>query len=149
MYEYYLHLRRLKLIRVINKQKKYSLVECARCDAELYKSKIGHQLDWGNLKTYTEKMQWEKMFDDNPLKIQLADKYLVRAWIEEKIGAEYLIPLLGVWESFDEIDFNSLPRQFVLKTNNGSGTNIIVRDKKSLNLKQVRRKIQVCYFKQE
>lgn len=97
--------------------------------AKLYKKKTKKTLDWNNLRTYNEKMQWAKLYENNKQKSTLADKYLVRNWVEEKIGKEYLIPLLGVWDTFDEIDFEKLPDRFVLKTNHGSGTNIIVKDK--------------------
>ncbi len=74
-------------------------------------------------------MQWSKFYDTTPIKTTLSDKYLVREWVAEKIGAEYLIPLLGVWDRFSEIDFDALPDRFVLKTNHGSGSVIIVKDK--------------------
>ena len=102
--------------------------------AKYYKKATGENLDWNHLNTYTEKMQWSKLYDKNPLKTTLSDKYAVRDWIEGKIGSEYLIPLLGVWNNFDEIDFSKLPTQFVLKTNHASGTNIIVHDKEKLDL---------------
>ena len=94
-----------------------------------FKSATGKPLNLENPKTFGEKINWMKLYDSTPLKTQLADKYLVRNYVSEKIGEEYLIPLLGVWSSFDEIDFEKLPNQFVLKANHGSGWNIIVRDK--------------------
>lgn len=102
----------------------------------------GRKFDIYNPQTFNEKIQWIKVFDSTPLKTRLADKYLVRDWITEKIGAEYLVPLLGVWDSFDDIDFNSLPNQFVLKCNHGSGWNIIVKDKSKLDLKEARCKLE-------
>lgn len=104
-----------------------------------YEKSIGHVINWENPKRYTEKMQVEKLYNDNPLKGILADKYAVRAWVEEKIGAEYLIPILGVWDSFDDIDFNCLPSQFVLKTNHGSGSVAVIKDKDNLNIKSLKR----------
>lgn len=101
----------------------------------------GKPLNLNNPKTFTEKLQWLKIFDATPLKSRLTDKYLVRNWIKEKIGGEYLIPLLGVWNDFDEINFDDLPDRFVLKCNHGSGMNIIVRDKKSFDKQQAREKI--------
>ncbi len=101
--------------------------------AKMYKDKIGRTLDWGNLQTYTEKMQWEKLFDKNPMKVMLSDKYLVRDWVANKIGEDYLIPLLGKWENSESIDFDELPNQFVLKTNCGSGDVIIIKDKEKLS----------------
>jgi hypothetical protein len=67
------------------------------------------------------------------LKSRLTDKYAVREFIKEKIGEKYLIPNLGVWNKFDDIDFDKLPNQFVLKGNHGCGCNIIVKDKKTFD----------------
>lgn len=129
LFELYKHCRRKKTIRHIEKIKKLSIDELENIVSKRYLEKIGHPLDWGSLNTYTEKMQWEKLFDNNPLKVEYADKLLVRKWIAQTIGQKYLIPLLGEWESFDDIDFDKLPNCFVLKTNHGSGTNIIVKNK--------------------
>ena len=109
--------------------------------AKSFKKRTGKPLDLKNPKTFTEKLQWIKIFDATPLKSRLTDKYAVRSWISEKIGDEYLIPLLGVWNDFDDINFDDLPDQFVLKCNHGSIMNIIVRDKKSLDVKNAREKI--------
>lgn len=103
-----------------------------------YKSRTGNELDLENPQTFSEKIQWLKLYDSTPLKTKLADKYLVREWIAEKIGEEHLIPLLGVWNSFDEINFNNLPDQFVLKTNHGSGQNIIVKNKASFDKEEAK-----------
>lgn len=103
-----------------------------------YEEKTGQTLDWNNLQTYTEKMQWSKLFDNSPIKTKLTDKYMVREWVSDKIGEEFLIPLLGVWDSFEEIDFSSLPDRFVLKTNNASGTNMIVNNKKGIDFERAR-----------
>lgn len=105
-----------------------------------YKRTTGENLDLENPKTFNEKIQWLKLYDSTPLKTRLADKYLVRDWVKEKIGEEHLIPLLGVWDSFDEIDFDKLPDQFVLKANHGSGWNIIVTDKSKLDIDAAREK---------
>ena len=98
-------------------------------------------LDLENPKTFNEKIQWLKLYDSTPLKTRLADKYLVRDWVKEKIGEEYLIPLLGVWDKFDDIDFDKLPDRFVLKCNHGCAYNIIVKDKSKFNKKEARKKI--------
>lgn len=100
----------------------------------------GQRLDLEHPKTYDEKIQWLKLYDSTPLKTRLADKYLVREWVKEKIGEEYLVPLLGVWDSFDEIDFDALPQRFVLKANHGCGWNLIVKDKSQLDLEDAREK---------
>lgn len=91
--------------------------------------KTGEKLNLKRPQTFNEKIQWLKLYDSTPLKRRLADKFLVREWIREKIGDQYLIPLLGIWDRFDDIDFNTLPEQFVLKANHGCGWNIIVKDK--------------------
>ena len=94
-----------------------------------------------NPKTFTEKLHWLKIYNSTPLKSRLTDKYAVRSWIAEKIGDEYLIPLLGVWNDFDDINFDDLPNQFVLKCNHGSAMNIIVRDKNSFDVQKARERI--------
>lgn len=89
--------------------------------------------------TFNEKIQWLKFYDSTPIKTRLADKYLVRNWVKEQVGEKYLIDLLGVYDRFEEIDFDILPNQFVLKANHGSGMNIIVRDKHQFNKRYVQR----------
>lgn len=138
IFERYKHYRRKKTMKKINLLKNASVKELEKIISERYYEKFGHKLDWDNLNSYTEKMQWEKLYDNNPLKAKLADKYLVREWVTSVLGSEYLIPLLGVWDSFDEIEFNTLPNKFVLKTNHGSGTNVIVTDKSKLNIKSLK-----------
>ena len=139
IYDYHLHLLRKKKIKQIAKLKQLPKTEYPKMLAARYEAAIGHKLNWDNLQTYTEKMQWAKLYDKNPLKATLTDKYLVREWVEKTIGGEYLIPLLGVWDNFEDIDFSELPDRFVLKTNHGSGTNLIVKDKSKLNLKRAKR----------
>ena len=107
-----------------------------------YKKITGDHLNITNPKSYSEKIQWLKLYDDNDLRTTLTDKVLVRDWIKEKIGEEYLIPVLGVYNHFDEIDFSTLPDKFVIKTNHSSGWNIIVEDKSKLDLKKARKKIE-------
>ena len=139
LYDFYCRVQRLKVLKKAERMEALPTAEYPkRIEAE-YQKALGHRLDWDHLQTYTEKMQWEKLYDKNPLKAVLADKYRVREWVENRIGKEYLIPLLGVWDSFDDIDFNGLPAQFVLKTNHGSGTNLIVKDKEKLNIKRTKR----------
>lgn len=108
-------------------------------DPKLY----GVPLETDNLTTFTKKLQWLKIHDATLLKTRLADKYRVRNWIAEKIGAQYLIPLLGVWDDFDDINFDDLPNQFVLKVNHSSGKNIFVRDKKNFDKEKARRDINL------
>ena len=103
------------------------------------------KLDYGlNLKspeTYNEKLQWLKLNYRNPLLTSLADKYEVRSYIREKIGDQYLIPLLGVYDSAEQINWDELPDQFVLKCNHDSGSVIICTDKSSLDKNTVIKKL--------
>ncbi|WP_233188368.1 ATP-grasp fold amidoligase family protein [Actinomyces qiguomingii] len=88
-----------------------------------------------------DKIHWLKLYDSTPLKGRLADKFLVRDWVAERIGADYLVPLLGVWDDPNDIDFDKLPESFVLKATHGSGWNIVVHDKDELDLTRTRRKL--------
>ena len=103
-----------------------------------YRRKTGMFMNLDNPKTLNEKIQWLKLFNSSDIRTLLSDKYLVRDWVAERIGAQYLIPLLGVWDRFDDIDFSALPRQFALKTNHGSHWNAIVYDKSELNIPDAR-----------
>ena len=82
-------------------------------------------------RTMTDKIHWLKLYDSTSLKGRLA--FLVREWVADTVGEEYLVPLLGVWDSPDEIDFASLPTSFVLKATHGSGWNILVPNKSALD----------------
>ena len=106
-----------------------------------YKKMTQKDIDLSNPQTFNEKIQWLKLYDSTPIKTQLTDKYLVRDWIKEKIGSEYLIPLLGVYDNFDEINFDELPNKFIIKCNHGSGYNIIVRNKNNLDKQDAKQKI--------
>lgn len=87
----------------------------------MYFRNMKKKLNLKQPKTYNEKIQWLKINDRNPIYTSLVDKYEVRNYVEEKIGKQYLIPLLGVWTNVDDIDISRLPNQFVLKTNHDSG----------------------------
>lgn len=97
---------------------------------QYYEARTGHQLDLEKPERFTEKVQWRKLYDKDDVYSLLSDKYQVREWVANKIGSEYLVPILGCWNHFSNIDFSALPDQFVLKTNNGCHANIIVKDKK-------------------
>ena len=117
------------------KEKKFknmSLTEIEEIDAKMYYDRQGYILDWKKLTTYSEKMQWAKIHDNDYRKSILADKYSVREWVGSKIGDEYLIPLLGAWDSLNQVPFETLPRQYVIKTNHGSGDAVIINDEKPL-----------------
>lgn len=92
----------------------------------MFYNRFGRRIDWNNPKTYNEKLQWLKLYNRNPLYTQLVDKYAVKEWVANKIGAKYVIPTYGVWDHFDEIDFDLLPNQFVLKTTHSGGMSGVV-----------------------
>lgn len=104
-------------------------------------SEMGSKLNLDNPQTFNEKLQWLKLYDRNPKYTQMVDKYEVREYIKDKIGEEYLIPLLGVYDKFEDIDFDKLPKQFVIKCNHDSGGLIICKDKSKLNIEEARKKI--------
>ena len=110
-------------------------------DKWFYK-KTGRRMNIKDPKGYDDKIQWLKLYDSTPLKTRLADKYLVREYVKEKIGAKYLTKLLGVYENFDQIDFSSLPKSFVMKANHGSKFNIIVKDKDKLDIRDAENKFR-------
>ena len=99
----------------------------------LYRLYTGEQLNLRNPKTFNEKTQWLKAFDHNPLYHTLVDKAKVKEYVSNMVGSQYIIPTLGLWNTFDEIDFSKLPNQFVLKTTNGGGnTGVVICKDKSL-----------------
>jgi hypothetical protein len=106
-----------------------------------YFLRVGKKLDLHNPKTFNEKIQWLKLYDRNPLYTKLVDKYAVRDYVEKTIGMEYLISLLGVYNNFSNIDFSSLPDQFVLKPNHTSGDVFICKDKSKINFKELKRDV--------
>ena len=106
-----------------------------------FRASMGYKLNLKNPQTFSEKLQWLKLNDRKPEYTQVVDKYAVREYIKNIIGEEYLIPLLGVWDSFDEIDFDKLPNQFVLKTNHDSGTVVICKNKNTFDIEAAREKI--------
>ena len=110
----------------------------------VFRIKTGYKLNLKNPKTFNEKLQWLKLHERNPLYTKLVDKYAVRKYVEETIGKDYLVPLLGVWDDFDEIDFEKLPDKFVLKCTHDSGGLVVCRDKKKMDIDSVRKKICRC-----
>lgn len=107
-----------------------------------YTLKTGQKLNLKNPQTFNEKLQWLKLYDHNPEYTTMVDKYEAKKYVAERIGQEYIIPTLGAWDSFDEIDFDSLPDRFVLKCTHDSGGLVICRDKKSLDMAAAKKKIE-------
>ncbi len=107
----------------------------------LWRMIMGYELDLDNPKTFNEKLQWLKLYDHNPLYFTLVDKYRVKQYVADKIGAEHVIPTLAVWKSVDEIDIDKLPDQFVLKCNHDSGSVVVCRDKSQFDLEAAKKKL--------
>lgn len=103
---------------------------------KIFKASMGYSLNLENPQTFNEKLQWLKLYDRKPEYTMMVDKYKVREYIKEKLGEEYLIPLLGVWDKAEDIDFDKLPNQFVLKCTHDSGGLCICRDKNTFDVKQ-------------
>ena len=109
-----------------------------------YKNKMGYYPDLDNPRSFNEKLQWLKLNYREAILTSLVDKYAVKKYVADKIGEEYIIPTLGVWNSFDEIDFGSLPNQFVLKCTHDSGGLVICKDRTLLDMEYARKKVESC-----
>lgn len=108
----------------------------------LYKTMTGKKLNLKNPQTFNEKLQWLKLHDRKSIYTTMADKYLAKEYVGKIIGKEHIIPTLGVWESFDDINFDSLPEQFVLKCTHDSGGLVICKDRRTFNLSEAKHKIE-------
>lgn len=86
-----------------------------------YKIQFNKKINLDNPKTFNEKLQWLKLYDRNSEYTKMVDKYEAKRYVADIIGEEYIIPTLGVWDKFDDIDFDKLPNQFVLKCTHDSG----------------------------
>lgn len=107
-----------------------------------YRVHTGRHLHLWKPVTYQDKLQWLKYYYRNPVYTQLVDKYEVRKWVAEKIGEEYLCPLYGVYDNWDEIDFSKLPNSFVLKCTHDSGSVVICKDKTQFDFTKAKEKIE-------
>lgn len=110
--------------------------------SKLFYARMGKKLDLKNPKTFNEKLQWLKLYNRNPEYTVMVDKYHVKRYVAEKIGEEYVIPPLGVWKNFDDIDFSSLPDQFVLKCTHDSGGLVICDNKAKLDLESAKKNLE-------
>lgn len=108
-----------------------------------YKATTGRKLDLENPQTYTQKLQWLKLYDRRPEYTQMVDKFAAKQYVAQRIGEEYVIPLLGAWDHAEDIDFDSLPHQFVLKTTHDSGTIVICKDKSHFDTDAARKKLNI------
>ena len=108
----------------------------------LYRARMGRFPDLNHPKSFNEKLQWLKLNDRKPEYTEIVDKYLAKKYVEKRIGEKYIIPTLGVWDEFDQIEFEKLPDQFVLKTTHDSGGVVICKDKKNFDKAAAKRKLE-------
>ena len=131
-----------KILRVIASPKRFAMAILARChwmgdEAYLrlhYRLHMGERLNLKTPKTFSEKLQWLKLHDRRDEYTQMVDKIAVKDYVAGKIGSEYIIPTLGVWEKAEDIDWNSLPDKFVLKCNHNSGGLVVCTAKNKLDV---------------
>lgn len=109
-----------------------------------YRLVMKRPLRLDNPQTFNEKINWLKLYNRQPLYTSLVDKSTVKDYVKRLIGDEYIIPTLGIWDRFDDINFSELPNQFVLKsTNGGGGTGVIVcKDKSLLDISDAKKKLE-------
>ena len=108
----------------------------------LYRARMGRLPDLNHPKSFNEKLQWLKLNDRKPEYTEMVDKYLAKKYVEKRIGEKYIIPTLGVWDEFDQIEFEKLPDQFVLKTTHDSGGVVICKDKANFDKAAAKRKLE-------
>ncbi len=106
-----------------------------------YYTKIGKKLNIQNPKTFNEKLQWLKLYDRNTRYTEMVDKYDAKNYVSNIIGEDYVVPTIGIYKNFDDINFNDLPNQFVIKCTHDSGGLVICKDKRTLNQVIIRKKI--------
>ena len=109
---------------------------------EMWDMCMDYKLNLDNPQTFNEKIQWLKLYDRDPLKTTLADKYEVKKWLENNIGKQYVIPTLDVFSNVNDINYDQLPNQFVLKCNHDCGSVIVCKDKKLFDLSLAKQKLQ-------
>lgn len=110
----------------------------------MFRANMDQKLDLKNPKTFNQKLQWLKLYDRKPQYTDMVDKYEAKRYVAERIGEQYIIPVFGVWERFEDIDFDALPDQFVLKCTHDCGGLVICKDKSKLDIEAAREKINRC-----
>ena len=104
---------------------------------------MGYKLNLKNPRTFSEKLQWLKLYDRRPEYTMMVDKVKVKEYVASKVGKQYVIPTLGVWDNPDKIDFGALPERFVLKVNHNSGTGMyICKDKSKMDVEKVKAELR-------
>ena len=128
--------------RVKNKLGFYNNVSDEEYLKKLFKYRMGRELNLNNPTTFNEKLQWLKLYNRNSLYTTMVDKYAVKKYVAGKIGEKYVIPTLGVWDNVEDIDFEKLPEQFVLKCTHDSGGIVICKDKSLLDYNKAKKELK-------
>ena len=128
---------------VLDRRGFYNSVDDEKYLKKKFKSLMGKELDLKNPQTFNEKLQWLKLYNRRDEYTMMVDKVAVRDYISEKLGEEYLIPCLGVWDNPEDINFDELPEKFVLKCNHNSGLGMcICKDKSKLDIEKVKKELK-------
>lgn len=125
--------------RVLASHGLYNKMDDEEYIKHMYKAHFGCDPNLKNPQTYNEKLQWLKLHDHNPLYTQMVDKIEAKRIVSDIIGEQYIIKTLGVWHRFDDIDFDTLPNQFVLKCSHDSGGIVICKDKSEFNIQAAKK----------
>ena len=136
------YLGKPEILLILLDRKKIIKLDDKRFIEMSYKINMGKKLDLDNPQTFNEKLQWLKLNDRKDIYSTMVDKYEVKKYVSNIIGERYIIPTLGVYDSFDEIDFTELPEQFVLKCTHDSGGLVICKNKEELNIRKERKKFK-------
>lgn len=134
--------RRYRAERMNAKLKAMTDGERERALIKWFESTTGERFEKSRPETFNQKIQWLKLYDSTPIKGRLADKYLVREFVEDRIGEGYLVPLIAVYDDPMEISLEGLPQRFALKATHGSGWNVIVEDKAAIDWDEAMAKVR-------
>lgn len=131
------------IIRIILKLARNNLIKISdkRYLILMGKLRLGVKINLENPKTFSEKIQWLKLYDRNPEYIQMVDKYKAKQYVSKIIGEQYIIPTLGIYDNFEEIDFDRLPNQFVMKPTHTSGDIFICKDKSKIQYEELEKTV--------
>ena len=130
-----------KIVEAIKYSKLLGLIDDRSYLKIVYRVKMGKKLNLKNPQTFNEKLQWLKLNDRKNIYTTMVDKYEAKKYVKNIIGEQYIISTIGVYDKFDDIDFDKLPKQFVMKCTHDSGGLVICKDKAKLNIEEAKKKI--------
>lgn len=132
------------MLKILTSQKIFNILPDKTYLKIKYKLNVDKSLNLKEPETFNEKLQWLKLYDRKDIYSMMVDKYESKDFISKIIGKEYIIPTIGIYDSFEEIDFDKLPKQFVIKCTHDSGGVIVCKDKKKFDREMARKKINKC-----